>query len=89
MKKGFLKAKFHFAFLLTVFIVYIVLVYCRVGSLENRMIDDRFLVFVYCRVGSLERYRSNQLTSQPVYCRVGSLEICEKLGITTKKFTAV
>ena len=37
LKKGFLIVKLRFAFLPTAFIVYWILVYCRVGSLEIRI----------------------------------------------------
>jgi len=35
LKKGFLLAKIDFAFLPTTFIVYGILVHCRIGSLER------------------------------------------------------
>ena len=56
-KKGFLIVKLRFAFLPTAFIVYWILVYCRVGSLERHQfsVDKNF--HVYCRVGSLEIHR--------------------------------
>ena len=53
-KKGFLLVKIDFAFLPTTFIVYLALVHCRVGSLENVMSSICLLGIVHCRVGSLE-----------------------------------
>ena len=46
--------KIDFAFLPTTFIVYRVLVHCRVGSLENMLVGSTGLLVVHCRVGSLE-----------------------------------
>ena len=54
-KKGFLLVKMDFAFLPTAFIVYWILVHCRVGSLENLTPTSFWLGFVHCRVGSLEK----------------------------------
>ena len=53
-KKGFLLVKIDFAFLPTTFIVYLALVHCRVGSLENTVSSDARSLRVHCRVGSLE-----------------------------------
>ncbi len=53
-KKGFLLAKIDFAFLPTAFIVYWILVHCRVGSLENLPTRCACPRDVHCRVGSLE-----------------------------------
>ena len=53
-KKGFLLVKIDFAFLPTTFIVYLALVHCRVGSLENSVIFIKYPNGVHCRVGSLE-----------------------------------
>ena len=55
VKKGFLLVKIDFAFLPTTFIVYRVLVHCRVGSLEINGEISSTLPFVHCRVGSLEK----------------------------------
>ena len=54
VKKGFLLVKIDFAFLPTTFIVYRVLVHCRVGSLEKLEKHAIDMVNVHCRVGSLE-----------------------------------
>ena len=43
-----------FAFLPTAFIVYWILVHCRVGSLENIGFSPTNNRQVHCRVGSLE-----------------------------------
>ncbi len=53
-KKGFLLVKIDFAFLPTTFIVYLVLVHCRVGSLEIIAKGFKRFLRVHCRVGSLE-----------------------------------
>ena len=53
-KKGFFLVKIDFAFLPTTFIVYRVLVHCRVGSLEIRHQMFQKSDRVHCRVGSLE-----------------------------------
>ena len=53
-KKGFLLIKMDFAFLPTTFIVYRILVHCRVGSLENAASAKMIFQKVHCRVGSLE-----------------------------------
>ena len=55
-KKGFLLVKIDFAFLPTTFIVYLVLVHCRVGSLEMSLHVNIPTVLVHCRVGSLEKH---------------------------------
>ena len=55
-KKGFLLVKMDFAFLPTAFIVYWILVYCRIGSLEIQTIQSQRTHQVYCRIGSLESY---------------------------------
>ena len=54
-KKGFLLVKIDFAFLPTTFIVYLALVHCRVGSLENTFASHFMMNGVHCRVGSLEK----------------------------------
>ena len=74
VKKGFLLVKIDFAFLPTTFIVYRVLVHCRVGSLENSVESISFLNPVHCRVGSLEIQSANATYFLDVHCRVGSLE---------------
>ena len=74
-KKGFLLAKIDFAFLPTAFIVYWILVYCRVGSLEIQISHHVNFMYVYCRVGSLENSITVKNTVVHVYCRVGSIEI--------------
>ena len=53
-KKGFLLVKMDFAFLPTAFIVYSILVHCRVGSLEMLTAHYRKTKEVHYRVGSLE-----------------------------------
>ena len=73
-KKGFLLVKMDFAFLPTAFIVYWILVYCRVGSLEKPSFKFVLIRVVYCRVGSLETVDIYQHYVTSVYCRVGSLE---------------
>ena len=74
-KKGFLLVKIDFAFLPTTFIVYRVLVHCRVGSLEIGRTGYTPEQIVHCRVGSLEIYRQYARRDNIVHCRVGSLEI--------------
>ena len=74
-KKGFLLVKIDFAFLPTTFIVYGILVHCRVGSLEKRKAKFISLYSVHCRVGSLEINRVASVFGLSVHCRVGSLEI--------------
>ena len=53
-KKGFLLVKIDFAFLPTTFIVYWVLVHCRVGSLERLDVRAINTASVHCRVGRLK-----------------------------------
>ena len=73
-KKGFLLVKIDFAFLPTTFIVYRVLVHCRVGSLEIRVTIPTPKPKVHCRVGSLEMLMLTCMQQLYVHCRVGSLE---------------
>ena len=73
-KKGFLLVKMDFAFLPTAFIVYWILVHCRVGSLEMLQWQSPLQYHVHCRVGSLENGRAGITTCVTVHCRVGSLE---------------
>ena len=54
LKKGFLIVKLRFAFLPTAFIVYWILVHCRIGSLETVACFNMLERFVHCRIGSLE-----------------------------------
>ena len=63
-----------FAFLPTAFIVYWILVHCRVGSLEIKPCPVARLAKVHCRVGSLEIQEYHELLVVTVHCRVGSLE---------------
>ena len=65
----------HYAFWQTTFIVYCVLVHCRVGSLENVAKFSPQHTRVHCRVGSLEIGRRLKGETRCVHCRVGSLEI--------------
>ena len=74
-KKGFFLVKIDFAFLPTTFIVYRVLVHCRVGSLEMRLAQISSQPPVHCRVGSLEMMFPKFIVTIFVHCRVGSLEI--------------
>ena len=74
-KKGFLLVKIDFAFLPTTFIVYRVLVHCRVGSLESQREGIEQGHLVHCRVGSLEKTLPTIQHLKQVHCRVGSLEI--------------
>ena len=53
-KKGFFLVKIDFAFLPTTFIVYRVLIHCRVGSLEMTAPLSIFTNAVHCRVGRLK-----------------------------------
>ena len=55
-KKGFLIVKLRFFFLPTAFIVYGILVHCRVGSLERAPLRFDVIDYVHCRVGSLEKF---------------------------------
>ena len=73
-KKGFLLVKIDFAFLPTTFIVYLALVHCRVGSLENGRQYTLQEQRVHCRVGSLEKGWQRLINQVIVHCRVGSLE---------------
>ena len=66
--------KIDFAFLPTTFIVYRVLVHCRVGSLENTRLPSAVILSVHCRVGSLENPAAKLIGRSLVHCRVGSLE---------------
>ena len=54
LKKGFFTSNFKFAFLLIRFIVCLVLVHCRIGSLEKRENIAILRILVHCRIGSLE-----------------------------------
>ena len=67
--------KIDFAFLPTTFIVYRVLVHCRVGSLETMASIIKPCKHVHCRVGSLEIAERNRVVLESVHCRVGSLEM--------------
>ena len=78
LKKGFLIVKLRFVFLPTAFIVYWILVHCRVGSLEKKKPPKCLLVMVHCRVGSLEKWTTIYCSRHPVHCRVGSLEKIEE-----------
>ena len=73
-KKGFLLVKMDFAFLPTAFIVYWILVYCRVGSLEIWGCLDFVRLQVYCRVGSLEMWCCHVHCVIDVHCRIGRLK---------------
>ena len=57
LKKGFLIVKLRFAFLPTAFIVYWILVHCRVGSLEKFKKSLDIHSPVHCRIGSLEMFQ--------------------------------
>ena len=57
LKKGFLIVKLRFAFLPTAFIVYWILVHCRIGSLEIPWSAVTLVSLVHCRIGSLEIQR--------------------------------
>ena len=57
------------------FIVCLVLVHCRVGSLEIKCPAMPPLRRVHCRVGSLEIVATSRLVAIIVHCRVGSLEM--------------
>ena len=54
LKKGFFTSNFKFAFLLIRFIVCLVLVHCRIGSLESTETALAAREQVHCRIGSLE-----------------------------------
>ena len=82
-KKGFLLVKMDFAFLPTAFIVYWILVHCRVGSLEIKPCPVARLAKVHCRVGSLEKHKQNNQHISKVHCRVGSLENYYSLQLLT------
>ena len=56
------------------FIVCLVLVHCRVGSLEMQRVIFFTGSEVHCRVGSLEIKFTLWLVDLIVHCRVGSLE---------------
>ena len=75
LKKGFLLAKIDFVFLPTTFIVYGILVHCRIGSLENLGDLHQQQEAVHCRIGSLEIEKSPISGAKGVHCRIGSLEI--------------
>ena len=62
--------------MLVVIIIFfvILLVYCRIGSLENVEVAGDAEELVYCRIGSLEIAWKNSKTFASVYCRIGSLE---------------
>ena len=61
--------------MLTEFIVYMVLVHCRVGSLEIFGSKQARKFQVHCRVGSLEKEDFSWFINRGVHCRVGSLEM--------------
>ena len=56
------------------FILYRVLDYCRVGSLENNHWVESEYSTDYCRVGSLESSEATKCAGIFDYCRVGRLE---------------
>ena len=73
-KKGFLLVKMDFAFLPTAFIVYWILVHCRIGSLEINVNTYYRCNGVHCRIGSLENNKIKTHYQSSVHCRIGSLE---------------
>ena len=84
-KKGFLLVKIDFAFLPTTFIVYLVLVHCRVGSLENCYFHNECSKIVHCRVGSLENIGTLYRFAFNVHCRVGRFKFFSRYIILTKE----
>ena len=74
LKKGFLIVKLRFVFLTTAFIVYWILVHCRIGSLETYAYLKFITADVHCRIGSLETGAIIFCYILMVHCRVGSLE---------------
>ncbi len=54
---------------------YLILVHCRIGSLENETACGRCGCGVHCRIGSLEISHEQRLLLLNVHCRIGSLEI--------------
>ena len=51
-----------------------ILVNCRIGSLENHIAAAVHSRPVNCRIGSLEKILKDALMLDPVNCRIGSLE---------------
>ena len=59
-------------------------VHCRIGSLENKITQNKNTPKVHCRIGSLERSAQLQLQLMLVHCRIGSLEKRQKYFATPK-----
>ena len=49
--------------------------HCRIGSLENIVIDEMAGYFDHCRIGSLENFFAWETPAVLDHCRIGSLEI--------------
>ena len=65
------------------------LVDCRIGSLENKPASDEHISFVDCRIGSLENQDIQDAEDENVDCRIGSLEIVAGFGKWGGTLTAV
>ena len=52
----------------------LILVHCRIGSLEIRRNRTVQRHFVHCRIGSLETLIGFGIDFENVHCRIGSLE---------------
>ncbi len=50
------------------------IVHCRIGSLESKQYENKYLRNVHCRIGSLERKQRGVILTARVHCRIGSLE---------------
>ena len=51
-----------------------VILICRIGSLENRVIQKMHHYYLICRIGSLEIRVSFHYRDAGLICRIGSLE---------------
>ena len=81
LKKGFLIVKLRFVFLPTAFIVYWILVHCRVGRFKVESYHGTINGLVHCRVG---RFKVVMLLGFPlnqVHCRVGRFKDIAKAPI--------
>ena len=61
----------------------VLLVDCRIGSLEMSLRTLVSRLSVDCRIGSLETMLPEQAVRHKVDCRIGSLEIEDYFGLPT------
>ncbi len=54
---------------------YLLLINCRIGSLEIAKLINIATTLINCRIGSLENLAAPELRATLINCRIGSLEI--------------